>query len=228
MGVNPLTDLLDMRGPEFLGVYAAMVLFGWIVMAYVRWETRCAEPDEHDGTLHPYEVAYLEGGAPAVVVAAVASLTRRGLLEGLAGSVRLASELPADAHPVDRAIASACLAGRERTAGPDAVREAALPVAGQVADRLVHERLVVGERATWKMRFAVALVLFALLGIGLAKAAIGWYRGRPVGLPILMTLANLPFIPAALRAIRCTSRGEKLAERLRAESAPRGRAAGEA
>jgi uncharacterized protein (TIGR04222 family) len=214
--VNPLTDLLDMTGPQFLKVYVGIAVFAGIVAAYVRWETYNVDGEPYDGKIHPYEVAFLNGGAAAVVMAAIAALRRNKVLAIKHDRFKLSQKLPTEAHPVDRKIES-LFGAADRVSWRDMVRDVT-PVAERVGDRLAHEKLVVGSVALIKMRAIMVALIGALVIIGCTKIEIGLKRSKPVSNLVFLTFGTLLTLPFALMSIGTTSRGRELLERLTREN----------
>jgi hypothetical protein len=64
------TNLLDLNGPAFLGLYILLLIVAAGAAAYLRWRHYYG-PSEESGTALPhldaYEIAYLAGGSDRVM-----------------------------------------------------------------------------------------------------------------------------------------------------------------
>jgi uncharacterized protein (TIGR04222 family) len=71
------TNLLDLNGPAFLGLYILLLIVAAGAAAYLRWRHYYG-PSEESGTALPhldaYEIAYLAGGSDRVMNTAFARL----------------------------------------------------------------------------------------------------------------------------------------------------------
>jgi hypothetical protein len=91
--MNPL----DWTGPNFLALYVALIvaiaLIGFLLRSIGPHDPM---PDAEAEKLDPYEIAFLAGGWPAAIHAAVTSLVHRGrILAGPAQSLSLGPSEPA-------------------------------------------------------------------------------------------------------------------------------------
>jgi uncharacterized protein (TIGR04222 family) len=77
------TDLLDLRGSEFLSFFAVAFAVAVCIATIFRWYMRrsAQEPSPEPFDLDPYEVTYLAGGEQMAVNAALATLVSRGALK---------------------------------------------------------------------------------------------------------------------------------------------------
>ncbi|MFC8124159.1 TIGR04222 domain-containing membrane protein [Streptomyces sp. NPDC057302] len=90
-----------------------------------------------------YDVAYLAGGPRRVVECAVVALADAGLLKLRASRVRsVVGEMPE--HPVERALATACVNGRSTASVCADLRES--PEVAEIGDRLADWGLVTRAR----------------------------------------------------------------------------------
>src|SRR5688572_3849938 len=115
----------DMRGPEFLVVYIG-ALFALGILSYMLRSIWLAQPsaradDSLLSSLHPYEVAYLEGGAGNAIAAAVAALIHRGRLELTGDKLTLT-----DAGPERELVAEGVYRGVTKERPDHAIEEAIL------------------------------------------------------------------------------------------------------
>src|SRR5687767_12547872 len=78
---NPIAD---MRGPDFLRLYAAVIVFTLLGCAWLfrlRDPTRLMSAPSVPPELDPYEVAYLRGGENEVIRLVILDLIQRGYLQ---------------------------------------------------------------------------------------------------------------------------------------------------
>lgn len=192
-------SFLDLSGPEFLGFYGlvtlAMVgLRGAFSLALRR--PNVVPPEGELADLHVYEVAYLAGGAPAAIRAAVTTLLHEGALEAVGKAVRankaireqphpgkVQSELYLSTHPLDTAI----LNRASLALGVSVVElnEAEEATADRLSQRLEHRVMLIPNRWTELARTLLPLVFAGVVGIGAARLWLGISRGRPVAFVVV-------------------------------------------
>ncbi len=209
--------LLDLRGPDFLKVYLAVLVVAWVlVRMYRRW---LRGPDDDGGSLdpdlEPYEVVYLANGRYRAAVAAIANLTDRGILSYDEGtrevvSVNPEAEVP---HPLERAARDAARSRVKVTA----LRDELMTVADNLfAEGLRARGLLVREDQERRAKRHAALV-FALITVwGWAKVLVGINRHKPAA--FLAVLASFTLVVALFflsLPVRLTKRGEGVLKRIR-------------
>ncbi|MDE8650336.1 TIGR04222 domain-containing membrane protein [Novosphingobium album (ex Liu et al. 2023)] len=184
-----VTDIFDLRGPEFLALYAALlalaILLGAILPRLVRPAGAMAAPAGAE------EAAYLAGGADRLAESAVARLLSARAL--VVDGQRFAMNRTAVARSeVERAI----LRLPDRS-GWNQVRRAIAPEAARIRDRLVRSGLLKDAAARLRTRAVQTAPYAVLVVIGLAKIEVGLARGKPVGI-----LVSLVIVTAFLGVIR--------------------------
>jgi uncharacterized protein (TIGR04222 family) len=209
------TNPLDWDGTSFLK------LFGLLAIGALIWGIRTRRGPEMEGTtggaaLSPYEAAYLTGGAPRVVDAAVAELLARGAAtwEPSTQTVQVSSTtgLPA---PLD-------VVARQLQSTPDPKR--ALPLIENSLSPMMQtlrlRGLVNDEDQTRERGRRAAMPAFLLLGLGVTKIVVGIVRDRPVGFLILLCIAVLIMAVVFLRsAARVSRAGQDALRRARSDHA---------
>jgi uncharacterized protein (TIGR04222 family) len=185
-----ITSPFDLRGPEFLKLYALLMAGGCIAAGLLRRLLRGpgGEPDAFDLQLDPYDAAYLNGGADAAITAAVATLLHRGDLKLRVGSLleRTGIQVPHGLHPVERAVFSNV--SDSTTTSPPRLREIVRPYI--TSPTLEARELIVPESRKPLIRFATLLPMLAVLTIGTMKIMVGLSRNRPVGFLVMLCLAT--------------------------------------
>ena len=212
-------DLLELRGSEFLQVYAGLFVAAVVLGLVLRRVFRArGGAVENAAQLDPYEVAYLAGGPRLAVNTAIA-----GLYHG--GAIRLEGTPPK--------LVSVGDPGRSR---PGLEREVHRYVAGS-SSRSVQEVHRAGGAATAARRplelglalsgverFQVGLLsvlpLLFLAALGVAKMFVGVSRDRPVVFLGFFLFATLVAIVMFLsKTPRRTLSGDAAIRGLRAENA---------
>ena len=93
-------DLMDLRGPDFLKVYAGLFVVAIVIAIVLRRAMRGpggSVPREADD-LDPLEIAYLSGGPRLAINTALTSLYRAGSLRLTAGTRSLQAVRPPPDH----------------------------------------------------------------------------------------------------------------------------------
>ena len=184
-------DLLDLRGPDFLKVYAIFFIGAVAVGLALRRVLRGPAADPPRGIadeLDPIEVAYLAGGPRLAINTALTSLYRRGALRLTAGtrSLQAVQPLPQGATPLEQQLYRFIAIEPSRT-----VREVHKNASLVITARRPHDLgllLAAGQRAT--IAIASAMPLAAVLLLGAAKLWVGASRGRPIGYLSLIEFAG--------------------------------------
>ena len=209
-GLNPF----DLPGPQFLRFYFGAALAGLILAGLLRWSMRKpADELADDPGLDSMELACLRGGADGAVDAAIATLGYRKVIEPVVGkrAVRIAGELPEDAHPLERAIVANLPPGTEQKV--ESIRSTMGHVAGRCGQRLEALGLVAERSQSARAVFVPLMAALVAPAMGAVKVAIGMSRNRPV--EILLVLVVVSLVLAAivcLRPARRTRRGDRLLE----------------
>src|ERR1044072_4124364 len=177
-----LPNPFDLRGPEFLALYAVVLIV--VVIACVQMRRRMTGIDGDirvlPSRLDPYETAYLAGGANLATDTALATMVQRGLLavDAAGRRVIIRSELPPSAHPFERMVYSN--ASRQGL-NVDSIRETSSYSTEPLTTRLKAYGLVLSDEQAQQVCLlsAGSIMLVALFGV--IKLLIGYWRGRPIG-----------------------------------------------
>lgn len=225
-------SLGNMRGPEFLGLYAVVILTVWLVV-YLRRKavdtTDWHEPPPISKSPNPHEVAQLRGGVHELARTLIAVLvdlklvnigpTQNGKKSGTPHLVRSASStspfapdsLEARAlgyFDVPRTPAEVFQSGGlcDRLSGPAMVIE----------DKLIRDQLLTSPIMRSRAARAALQGFVIIAGLGLYKFAAALHHGRHnVGfLVIFGIMGSVALIPIG-RLPRLTERGRRHIERLR-------------
>jgi uncharacterized protein (TIGR04222 family) len=219
---------LDWQGSDFLLLYGALLIATWIGSRLWRAWLRREDGDARDpGKVSTLDIAYLAGGEPRAVDAAVAELHRRGAIAWDAGERRF--ERRDTRHPLEGELADYAAA---ITSDPDANTLLGRAAGASARVRASLERRGLFQRREDARRIGrlTALPALALLGFGLAKIAIGVQRERPVtALVVLCVLTAVLALVMFLGGARPTRAGRQALARARATHPPakRGRGIGD-
>jgi uncharacterized protein (TIGR04222 family) len=211
--------VLDLPGPDFLGLYVALLAVAAPVALLLRKLLRRpgGNVDARFLSLRPFEVGYLAGGELQAVSALVASLAQQKLItvtKGTKPTVVVAGPLPRGADNVEHELYQLLGTGPttlERTS------YAATRVLEPLRRKLMGLGLLSPESGQWAPRVVPALVLLAVLILGLAKVVVGISRDRPVGfLVTLCLLVSGGIFWLLVTGPRRSLLGDTVLERLRA------------
>ncbi len=214
---------LDLRGPEFLGLYVVL-LGGAMLLAFV--VRALATPDGDEVAARPWatratadELAFLARGKDGLLESALASLVFSGRAvedAGQRGFARAGQTVAFDGSPAVQAVFRA-LPGPGEFATRRALRSALSPAATALERRLVRAGLAVEKATGLRVGAASTVPLWGVAGLGAAKILVGLSRGRPVAfLVVLVILTVVAAVAFLVRRPFATEAGESLLEHLRA------------
>lgn len=206
---------LDWDGPSFLKLYLVLGVAALVAGIRTRRGT-ASERDAGGAALSPYEAAYLSGGAPRVVDAAIAELLARGTAtwEPSSQTVQVYPTMGLPA-PLDAVV-------RQLHSTPDPKRALPLiePALSPLVQTLRLRGLLLDEDAARERARRAALPAFVVFGLGLAKIGVGLARDRPVGFLVLLSIAVLIMAVVLLRSTaRVTGAGRRALMRSRRDHA---------
>jgi len=220
-----MAGTLGLTSAEFLWGYGTLCVVGAIGV----WQEHrrvlgpAAGPRDPQPDLGVYRLALMSGGPNRAITAAAAQLFRDGRLQGTGGTLTTAGELAVTAEPLEREVfeTAARDPGLSVELMHDRVREGATMAA--LAEQMTRSGLLLDASRARRMRmlWIVPAVLAALGVAGVVAGAVD--SGSVVALYALVVAA----VMAASRLKRvqpfATSRGRRVLERQRRESAPRRR-----
>jgi uncharacterized protein (TIGR04222 family) len=206
-------------GPSFVGLYALLVLLVTVGLVVRQRGLRRRPAPGGPVRLHPYELAYLKGGARLAAEAVLVGLRAADVLKP---------------GPRKKTVQ---LTGRTRPAGSTGVDQAAISLAASVGsyDRLRSELVHRPEVAELRRRLEVAglmhpertaaahlftawLLWLAVLGLGVARLVVGMSRGKPVAFLVVLLVVAAVCAVVTLRGQRGrTAAGYRLLEAARRE-----------
>jgi uncharacterized protein (TIGR04222 family) len=205
--------LLDLRGPQFLVVYA---LLAALVLTGQRLVRRATEPHAVPRlrAVDPYLVAQLRGGASEAIRVATASLLDRGLLRVVDQRLYAEPEAPTIARrPIERAILGTCTV--PSTAGHVLVEGDVKRACAPLQRELVTLALAPSGSMWWMRALGAAVAIGVLETLAVTKISVAFARGRHnVQLLVFAALAS-GIASVAIAAHRRTPAGDRLVEDLR-------------
>src|SRR5262249_15043667 len=162
----------DLKGPEFLVFYGAVLGFGIVAAFVLRWLLR--SPADAPRTamldLSPYEVAYLAGGAAAAIDSALVRLINRNILAIDASERRLkvwSKKLPDSATPLEKVLYRAVENAADKAgAVVGSVRTAATSTAERLRARPERFGLLLSAGRARLVRLLPVVVLGSVALIG--------------------------------------------------------------
>ncbi|HEY7374603.1 MAG TPA: TIGR04222 domain-containing membrane protein [Polyangia bacterium] len=208
--MNNLTNALDLRGPEFLTWYLQWFALAAIACLALRWLLRrppAAHAPPHR-ELEPFEIAWLQGGPPGVVRAALASLYQRKLIDMRDGVITWRA--PAPAAPLSE-IEDLVFRGAWLGFGSSDLKIAVEDECAEIEARLAGEGLAVGPGQRAALRLIPSLAMLVCFATGVAKLLLGIERHRPIGVLVFLLLLSALALVCAVRFIpRATTAGTRL------------------
>ncbi|QKG26496.1 TIGR04222 domain-containing membrane protein [Actinomadura verrucosospora] len=208
---------------ETLWLLTLHFLVGLVLVA-VLWRRRSAllrgTPPTRD--LHPYEIAYLQGGGRHAIAASLAALRLDGAVDAHGDGRMAAAPPPSDAprtagHPLDGAVFGAIAGGRAGTLAELTADTGVSAALDGLRDGLIEQGLLIrlGLRtALWTSQWLLrAWVLAGFVYFFLINDA---YHGLPKFLMVFAPLAALSWAASGLGAGRgATKEGERAVEQAR-------------
>ncbi|GAA1760760.1 TIGR04222 domain-containing membrane protein [Luedemannella helvata] len=176
-------DTWGISGPDFLKFYA--IAAGVLVVGTLVYRLANRVSGGSDRLATPVEVAYLRGGAPLAVTAAMAALRAAGAIGSAAGGVLTTTgPYPSDGSRLDWAVYDAASRQvRQRDLLTDSGVTRALDEVREGLDQAGWRRSE-ADRARLRMGGILTLLL---AGLGVARIIAGVRNDRPVGYLILLT-----------------------------------------
>ncbi len=173
---------LDWDGPTFLTFFAGMLCVSLAAGLLARWMPRTpADIAPRPVKLSPCELAYLSGGRASAVYAAVAWLDAGGYVHLNPGlDYRMFQRRsPRDADPFVMQVWQAG-SGTSRGRSLDEVIRRSAPASDEIAERLTDLGLLLRSGRAASVRLMAAAMPVVVLGLGLAKVWVGFWRDKPV------------------------------------------------
>jgi len=212
--------ILDLPGPEFLGVFIPILGVAWILGSIARSRIKpavgasTAEPE-----LTSIEVAYLAGGPRLALAALVTSLAQRKAIsfDARTRSVTVVAESVTSENYYGQRLYTR-MGKDERTL--ESLEDDANQVFADLPERLKRVGLLVADERRWIPQATIIAIMGAALAVGVMKVAIGLSRGRPVSiLLVVIGLGVVGLVKLLAHLPERSSRGDDVLKRLRHRSA---------
>ncbi|MFM9058606.1 MAG: TIGR04222 domain-containing membrane protein [Planctomycetaceae bacterium] len=212
---------LDLTGPPFLMLFAALATGSIVAGLVLRWMFRPpGDPTVTGEELEPLELALLADdgrwraaatGLATLAVAPDPPAAKDG--GGQPPTVALLPSPPAGAPPLLRAL-HARLAALGSCTPADAIRTAADVARDEFEPALVARGLLVGDWWTSAAPWVILAPAAATIGLGVAKIIVGVSRGKPVGFLVIgCVLLALVSLLALARKPRRTRHADMVVHR---------------
>ncbi len=221
MGCTGDMNVFDYRGEDFLNFYLGAFLVATIASLLLGKMARSGLPARPgvEPPTDPYEIAFLSGGGRQMVDAALAALHSRGLLAfgrnshgvttvGFAPGALKPGQNPLEKHPdlspIEQQLCRALPARDQEEIRH--VRKALEPTAQAMQDELADKGWIMTAAALASARFATALPMLILLGVGITKWIIGLSRHKPVGFLFLLMILTIVALMFCVRGLKRRTR----------------------
>lgn len=219
----PMAQLnpLDLPGPAFLALYLILAICGLVVAILFRRFLVAVGEDSALPMMRfdAYEAAYLSGGDDAALDTAIAMLVQRQALkaEGASRSLAVNGPLPRNAHAIEQAVYNAVTPSPRSVLN---VRAAARWSVEQVGERLTAMGLILTDARWAAARTIPALIMAAVMVLGILKISVGISRHRPVAFLVILTIITAIVVLIFFFARpRLTPLGERALMQLRLDNA---------
>ena len=213
---------LDLPGPQFLVFYIALMVVAAIIARLIKWSL-VSPPWSNTQRINvdAYEAAYLRGGANEAVDTAVAVLVQKHLLKvsKTTRALKTAAPLPTGAHWFEKVIHQAVGSSGHTI---NEIHKSSLiePYTAQLAGPLKQWELIPSDNRWLKARTVSALVMLAVVVLGVMKIFVGLSRNRPVSfLVVLCIIAGFITLSVFKSRPARTRLGEQALKQLQDESA---------
>ena len=177
---------LNFQGPDFLNFYILLAMVVIPLAYFLRFLLRLpdGDPSREIIPLTTYETAYLAGGKQRVIDAAILRLVEQELVtiqppESRNKARTLILKKPPNhlSDPIEQAVAHKI----QGEGNINKIRQLENPLLSQIEDRLQGLKLLVTSPQSWQAQLYPALLIGALLALGVAKIVVGISRDKPVG-----------------------------------------------
>ena len=205
---------LDLTGPEFLALYAglAVACLVWNFAARAILNSPGSPPS--DPEVSDYEIAFMQNGRERVFQTATVKLIQRGnlRLDEIDGKITLREPLPADADPIERAVAESYAANTD----PKRALEASPLSLTAMYEKLIEEGMLATPGRRMLIRWVTTTPFLLLFLFGLVKISVGIDRGKPVVFLIVFSVICLLVTLVVLASPpRLTGYGKRFLARLK-------------
>lgn len=214
-GCQPVMQVLDLRGGEFLQFYlfsfGLALIASFVGLRILRGSSgRIRQP-----LMDRYDIAFLGGGADRVADAVLAALYGMNLVKvdtkKGSGLIRAddASMPRQNLHPVESLVLNAIPASQATP--PHSLRKSLLTLFHEMQERLTREGLWENRARLKRLRWIAALPLLMVMLIGVAKVFVGIERDRPVGLLVIFLIfSSILLLWRVSHVSRRTSVGDQM------------------
>ncbi|NTX13619.1 TIGR04222 domain-containing membrane protein [Myxococcus sp. CA056] len=212
--MNPL----EMSGPQFLELFAALFAFAFLVGLLLRYLLR--QPGGDPGALplnpDPYEIAMLSG-PKAVVHAALARLLHDGSIRMHGARLESTGSRRPDAAFIERVVCRAVTDGEVKSSE---LLKRAEPAIQQLKPALIERGWLVDDAWGWRARWLPPLPCLAVLLLGLTKISVGLERDKPVAILVVFCCVATAGIGLLARRVWTSRQGDSVFQKLRWREQP--------
>ncbi|HEY4311684.1 MAG TPA: TIGR04222 domain-containing membrane protein [Pirellulales bacterium] len=203
----------DLRGPEFLQFYAAVLLIAFLLAVATRvFAKHSPQKTVHTLPLDAHQVAYLSGGLQWAAKTALAQLVaEREVIVIRTRPLRLGrfGEVKAEGNALECALHRQMPKAPEGASWGAVCRNANTAVA-EVGESLRERGLVMSATHALVAHWGPLMIMGAALLIGAIKVLVGLQRHRPVGyLMIMVVIATIVSLMLFARRVHRTDAGDQ-------------------
>lgn len=209
---------LNFNGPEFLRFYLVVMAVGIAVALSLRFYLQQPVPiGSASPELDIYETAYLAEGSYRAVNTAIVNLVQQGQVQ--LGRQFRSLELVEDSLESNHALEQAIRQAIATDGHIGRVRSFVLPITREISQDLEGRGILLDERQAKQFRIYPAIVIFAVLLLGVSKCLIGIDRHKPIGylMVLCMSLLCLGYMFLAKRFLYRSRLGNRLFNALQAQ-----------
>lgn len=185
---SSIPDPLTFTAAQFLLFYPALTFVAILMAVLLRQALRLpsGKASQFYEKLDPYETAYLLNGAPHTVWTVIVQLMQRGVvtLQLLKRDFAIEGTPGRLANPLEQVALDAIADNGQ----PHRVFRKVGKATGPIRARLQQMNLLVSPGQAIQAQVFPALIIFAVLGLGLVRVNLGIARGRPVGYLMAMCI----------------------------------------
>jgi uncharacterized protein (TIGR04222 family) len=211
---GPVLWPLNLKGPDFLSLFAGLLGALILLTIAVSVLIRCAEYSHDDprDELDDNEIAYLSGKTPRLVGMIATRLSRDGHLEvaGDSGLLVQKTPLPLDTHPLDQEVVSLLNQGRSLYQISRQIK----PDVEPIRQRLAGLGLLVSDASNGWSRVILCVLSLSLVVLGIAKLVVGLQLNKPIGFLIALLFTAVLLLVIACQAAHRSYWGSEILSRL--------------
>jgi len=206
-------DTWGVPGPQFLWLYFGLAALAIITVLIWRRSYTGGPSLRNAPNLTATQAALINGDRRLAIYSSLAALRAAGAVESDSrGTLKQLNHPPVDSSELDRAVYAA--AGRQVTAVAAQSDKAVRALLDRTEAELAQQGWILDEPARRSVRQG-ALVVFAVVALGIARVVAGVSNDRPVTNLVLLMIPVIVVAFALLRVPRVSAAGKRQLTRMR-------------